>query len=420
MRELARLLLIVTVWAVAPIASAQSDPLSLAVENRDLAAVEAAIDGGAVPPPGLLAYAASGPILHEGDDRVIQREDAAVVARLLDAGADPDEPSAEADGLTPLALAVRGGRAPVVRALLDGGADANGVLASGDQPLHLVSFGGDAEAVQMLVEAGADVEAVNADGLTPLLVAASANAVAVLDALLDAGADAEVQTTDGRSALDLAMGERYTYPEYDGAASEPGWAAARYLRRAQGIVGSPAVWSEPGAPPCEALRAYVADWPGAEYGDQAVYSPAGRMAIYAIAEAPLDGEGTVREQGGMRTSWTRALRFPSLAVPAGADWRETGRRLAVELADGVVDCLGAPYTAGEPRIDEDRFQVALTFETGPAGVHGFGITLRDAAYTAEYQAYERYERPDQPALREPETLLPELFLETGQEMYFEM
>ena len=74
----------------------------------------------------------------------------------------------------------------------------------------------------------------------------------------------------------------------------------------------------------------------------------------------------------------------------------------------------------EPRIDEDRFQVALTFETGPAGVHGFGITLRDAAYTAEYQAYERYERPDQPALREPETLLPELFLETGQEMYFEM
>lgn len=92
------------------------------------------------------------------------RDDPAIVAMLISAGA---RPSRKAEGLTPLCFAARDGRsAPVVRALLDGGAQVDGVcdILSGSgrftsprTPLCLAVVWNTVEVVQTLLEATASV-----------------------------------------------------------------------------------------------------------------------------------------------------------------------------------------------------------------------------------------------------------------------
>ncbi|MFL6858902.1 MAG: ankyrin repeat domain-containing protein [Allosphingosinicella sp.] len=61
----------------------------------------------------------------------------AVIAALIEAGADPNAP--DCGGVTPLHRAVRGRCAAAVRALLDGGADARRENGSGSTPLMLAT-----------------------------------------------------------------------------------------------------------------------------------------------------------------------------------------------------------------------------------------------------------------------------------------
>ena len=92
------------------------------------------------------------------------RDDPAIIALLISAGARPD---VKAEGLTPLCLAARDGRsAPVVPALLEGGSQVDGVcdIVSGSgrftsprTPLCLAVVWNTVEVVQALLDARASV-----------------------------------------------------------------------------------------------------------------------------------------------------------------------------------------------------------------------------------------------------------------------
>ena len=133
-------------------------------------------------------------------------QDAAVVGRLLELGADPN-----AEGLLgrPLHLVVRGSpmTPDLVLALTGAGADVNATNRNGDTPLHTAAWHGrsDDNETTALLEAGADVDARNGDGETPLHRAVAGGSPVQVDALLRAGADANARTPGGDTPLHLVI-----------------------------------------------------------------------------------------------------------------------------------------------------------------------------------------------------------------------
>ncbi len=83
--------------------------------------------------------------------------------------------------------------------------------ANGDTPLTLAVRQGDVDAIQKLSLAGANLNQLNFYGMTPLMVAASySQSATVINALLDGGADITWRDRYGRNALDYAI--RYNNP----------------------------------------------------------------------------------------------------------------------------------------------------------------------------------------------------------------
>lgn len=122
------------------------------------------------------------PLLH----LAAEAGDAVRVAALLAEGYPADEP--DHLGMNPLHYAV--GRPPVVRLLLDAGADPSRWCSSGEGPLKLAAVEGNAESVRLLLERGADPDsAEGVEGATPLLCAVEAGFVDVAAALVEHGAD---------------------------------------------------------------------------------------------------------------------------------------------------------------------------------------------------------------------------------------
>ena len=400
-------------------AAAQQDALMDAVADQDIRAVDAALAAGAEPTTLHLAVSADGPIRRDGDDRTIQATDAQIVARLLAAGVPPDATlDVEGEATTPLAIAAGLGRAPVVRALLDAGASATAPLASGDYPIHAAARGGDAEVVRMLLAAGADAEATGALGRTPLMAAATRNEAAAIDVLLAAGADPARRTPTDSTALDFAMWE--TNDE-----QVRGRAAARRLQRALGERPDATVWTDLASPPCDAVRDYVDEWPALQYGDEAMYSPAGREAAYALAETPLAGTGSVKEIGGsmVGTVWERTLAMPSLDVPADDDWQAQAMTRVAMLATEIAGCLGDDYTAGEAGMDQ-AYGVASVSISGPAdrqGFHSMFVNVLGAERSELLTRVDRYEvsRNDIPAPTAPRALRAQLFVATSEMFYYD-
>lgn len=74
------------------------------------------------------------------------------------------------EGLTPLVYAVMTAGVPVMRAVLDAGANVNAATADGITALHVAAY--DLEKTRLLVSRGADVNATSKRGATPLLMAA--------------------------------------------------------------------------------------------------------------------------------------------------------------------------------------------------------------------------------------------------------
>jgi ankyrin repeat protein len=115
------------------------------------------------------------------------------------------------DGATPLARAAKAGDVPVIKALLDKGADPTLALANRTTTAMLAA-GGNApepkvlEAVTLLVEHGVDVNAFNANGQTVLHNAATRGQNTVISYVASKGAKLDRRDKQGRTALDIALG----------------------------------------------------------------------------------------------------------------------------------------------------------------------------------------------------------------------
>jgi len=163
----------------------------------------------------------------------IQRDDAAVVRRLLDLGFDPNtvnpkgdfalivalrEPSLKvvavllespktraevrtAKDESPLMLAALKGYKDICQQLIKRDADVN---KPGWTPLHYASTGGHTSVMRLLLDNHAYIDAASPNGSTPLMMAAMYGTQDALKLLIVAGADPTLKNAKSLGAIDFA------------------------------------------------------------------------------------------------------------------------------------------------------------------------------------------------------------------------
>ena len=115
--------------------------------------------------------------------------DVDLASMLIHAGANL-RAATRVNGYTPLMMAARAGHAPVMRLLIERGANPKTASVAGTTPLMLAAAAGSADAARVLLDAGAEVNATeSARGQTALMFAAAYNRVAVIQLLTGRGAD---------------------------------------------------------------------------------------------------------------------------------------------------------------------------------------------------------------------------------------
>lgn len=125
--------------------------------------------------------------------------DAPLVRRLIDAGANPDVSNDR--GRTPLMEAVAHADPTLVEALLRPGLDLDAQDEDGETALLAAARRGCSDLVVLLATAGADVSLGNRKRQTPLLASARHADLAAVRCLLDRGANACGRTGDHRTAV---------------------------------------------------------------------------------------------------------------------------------------------------------------------------------------------------------------------------
>lgn len=121
--------------------------------------------------------------------------------------ADPEARHARTpEGFTTLGLAAFLGGPAVVALLLEAGADPDDDADNPARvrPVHAAAAARDPESLRLLLEAGADPNARQQGGFTPLHAAAHVDHEEMARLLLDHGADPAAQTDDGRDAARIA------------------------------------------------------------------------------------------------------------------------------------------------------------------------------------------------------------------------
>jgi ankyrin repeat protein len=107
------------------------------------------------------------------------------------------------EGATPLMRAAKGNDIPVMRLLLDGGADPTITLKDRTTTAMMASS---LEAIKLLVEHGVDVNAFNTNGQTILHNAAARGSTAIIQYAVQQGARLDRKDKQGRTPLDIAQG----------------------------------------------------------------------------------------------------------------------------------------------------------------------------------------------------------------------
>ena len=163
----------------------------------------------------------------------IKRDDARVVAALLNRGFDPDTRSPESlgglylalrDGSldcaqvlikwpktnieirtaqdeSPLMIAALKGQLEIARMLIARDADVN---KTGWTPLHYAATNGHLPVMDLLLENHAYIDAESPNGTTPLMMAAQYGSPGAVKLLLDSGADPSLKNQLGLTAVDFA------------------------------------------------------------------------------------------------------------------------------------------------------------------------------------------------------------------------
>ena len=301
---------------------------------------------------------------------VLHRNPGAVAA-LLEAGADVN--ASDSRGRTPLSLAIDHGRAALVRALEEAGADpgvgspvaevatVNSRDSEGRTPLH--EWVESPPMIRSLLQAGADVNVRTGLGETPLHMAAGrVRNSAAITTLVEAGAEVDARTTDGRTPLHVAL-----------QADRPA-AAMRLL--------------EFGADPSARDAAgQLADPTACEHWETATFfAVAGVDDVAGCIEAGADPRPAPGTEDG---NWSRVLHLAlvhawdpaviTTLIQAGADvhardrFRYTPLHRAAE--NGTPASVRALLQAGaDPHARRRRFGgeigVGLSSRGGPTPLHG--------------------------------------------------
>lgn len=105
---------------------------------------------------------------------------------------------------TPLHIAVEKESLPIVKLLLEKGANTAAVSQTGETPLHVAAGDGTLSIVEALLMKNADVNVRDKFKRTPLHIAAANEELEVVKLLLNNGADWEAQERDQRTPLELA------------------------------------------------------------------------------------------------------------------------------------------------------------------------------------------------------------------------
>ncbi|HLH52786.1 MAG TPA: ankyrin repeat domain-containing protein [Verrucomicrobiae bacterium] len=145
-----------------------------------------------------------------GQDPVIfdALSDEATLKALLEGGANANQTNRS--GQTPLLLVLARSQADYARVaeiLLAHGADPNIAEPDGFTPLHAAGQHGDSAVINALIEKGARVNAQLPSGLTPLYLAVRNRMLEATASLLDHGADPNLVDQNGTSPLDLVKGQ---------------------------------------------------------------------------------------------------------------------------------------------------------------------------------------------------------------------
>jgi ankyrin repeat protein len=107
------------------------------------------------------------------------------------------------EGTTPLMRASKANDIPIMRLLLDGGADPTIPLKDRTTTAMVANS---LDAIKLLVEHGVDINAFNVNGQTILHNAATRGSTAIIQYAADQGARLDQKDKQGRTALDIAQG----------------------------------------------------------------------------------------------------------------------------------------------------------------------------------------------------------------------
>jgi len=107
------------------------------------------------------------------------------------------------EGATPLMRATKGNDLPIIRALLEGGADPTLTLVD---KTNAAMMANNLDVIKLMVEHGVDVNAFNANGQTLAHSAAGRGGNAILQYIAEKGARLDKKDKQGRTPLDIASG----------------------------------------------------------------------------------------------------------------------------------------------------------------------------------------------------------------------